>query len=82
SSTPITVSSPNDEGNVLQYQGVRDGVQVDIFPARFGKIDTNFIEPMAHPQLINTPIGFSELTLDGEIWKVFRKDTPRRVIFV
>ena len=37
---------------------------------------------MAHPQLINTPIGFSELTLDGEIWKVFRKDTPRRVIFV
>ena len=82
SSTPITVSSPNDEGNVLQYQGVRDGVQVDIFPARFGKIDTNFIEPMAHPQLINTPIGFSELTLDGETWKVFRKDTPRRVIFV
>lgn len=82
SSTPITVSSPNDESNVLQYQGVRDGVQVDIFPARFGKIDTNFIEPMAHPQLINTPIGFSELTLDGEIWKVFRKDTPRRVIFV
>lgn len=82
SSTPITVSSPNDESNVLQYQGVRDGVQVDIFPARFGKIDTNFIQPMAHPQLINTPIGFSELTLDGEIWKVFRKDTPRRVIFV
>lgn len=82
SSTPITVSSPNDESNVLQYQGVKDGVQVDIFPARFGKIDTNFIEPMAHPQLINTPIGFSELTLDGEIWKVFRKDTPRRVIFV
>ncbi|MGD3414807.1 hypothetical protein QT425_22455, partial [Xanthomonas citri pv. citri] len=33
-------------------------------------------------QLVNTPIGFSELTLDGEIWKVFRKDTPRRVIFV
>ena len=57
-------------------------MQVDIFPARFGKIDTNFIEPMAHPQLVNTPIGFSELTLDGEIWKVFRKDTPRRVIFV
>ena len=82
SSTPITVSSPNDESNVLQYQGVKDGVQVDIFPARFGKIDTNFIEPMAHPQLINTPVGFSELTLDGEIWKVFRKDTPRRVIFV
>lgn len=82
SSTPTTVFSPNDEGNVLQYQGVKDGVQVDIFPARFGKIDTNFIEPMAHPQLINTPIGFSELTLDGEIWKVFRKDTPRRVIFV
>lgn len=82
SSTPITVSSPNDESSVLQYQGVKDGVQVDIFPARFGKIDTNFIEPMAHPQLINTPIGFSELTLDGEIWKVFRKDTPRRVIFV
>ena len=82
SSTPITVSSPNDESNVLQYQGVKDGVQVDIFPARFGKIDPNFIEPMAHPQLINTPIGFSELTLDGEIWKVFRKDTPRRVIFV
>ena len=82
SSTPTTVSSPNDESNVLQYQGVKDGVQVDIFPARFGKIDTNFIEPMAHPQLINTPIGFSELTLDGEIWKVFRKDTPRRVIFV
>ena len=82
SSTPTTVFSPNDESNVLQYQGVKDGVQVDIFPARFGKIDTNFIEPMAHPQLINTPIGFSELTLDGEIWKVFRKDTPRRVIFV
>lgn len=82
SSTPITVSSPNDESSVLQYQGVKDGVQVDIFPARFGKIDTNFIEPMAHPQLINTPVGFSELTLDGEIWKVFRKDTPRRVIFV
>ena len=82
SSTPTTVSSPNDESNVLQYQGVKDGVQVDIFPARFGKIDSNFIEPMAHPQLINTPIGFSELTLDGEIWKVFRKDTPRRVIFV
>ena len=82
SSTPITVSSPNDESSVLQYQGVKDGVQVDIFPARFGKIDTNFIEPMAHPQLVNTPIGFSELTLDGEIWKVFRKDTPRRVIFV
>ncbi|WNP26856.1 HAMP domain-containing sensor histidine kinase [Moraxella sp. DOX410] len=82
SSTPTTVFSPNDEGNVLQYQGVKDGVQVDIFPARFGKIDTNFITPMAHPQLINTPIGFSELTLDGEIWKVFRKDTPRRVIFV
>ena len=82
SSTPTTVSSPNDESNVLQYQGVKDGVQVDIFPARFGKIDTNFIEPMAHPQLVNTPIGFSELTLDGEIWKVFRKDTPRRVIFV
>lgn len=82
SSTPTTVSSPNDESNVLQYQGVKDGVQVDIFPARFGKIDTNFIEPMAHPQLINTPIGFSELNLDGEIWKVFRKDTPRRVIFV
>nr|WP_186008031.1 HAMP domain-containing sensor histidine kinase [Moraxella osloensis] len=82
SSTPTTVFSPNDEGSVLQYQGVKDGVQVDIFPARFGKIDTNFIEPMAHPQLINTPIGFSELTLDGEIWKVFRKDTPRRVIFV
>ena len=82
SSTPNTVFSPNDESNVLQYQGVKDGVQVDIFPARFGKIDTNFIEPMAHPQLINTPIGFSELTLDGEIWKVFRKDTPRRVIFV
>ena len=81
-STPITVSSPNDESNVLQYQGVKDGVQVDIFPARFGKIDTNFIEPRAHPQLVNTPIGFSELTLDGEIWKVFRKDTPRRVIFV
>lgn len=81
-SSTTTVSSPNDEGNVLQYQGVKDGVQVDIFPARFGKIDTNFIEPMAHPQLINTPIGFSELTLDGEIWKVFRKDTPRRVIFV
>ncbi|HCN14633.1 MAG TPA: hypothetical protein DIS69_01015, partial [Moraxellaceae bacterium] len=76
------VFSSNDESNVLQYQGVKDGVQVDIFPARFGKIDTNFIEPMAHPQLINTPIGFSELTLDGEIWKVFRKDTPRRVIFV
>ena len=57
-------------------------MQVDIFPARFGKIDPNFIEPKAHPQLINTPIGFSELTLDGEIWKVFRKDTPRRVIFV
>ena len=37
---------------------------------------------MAHPQLINTPVGFSELTLDGETWKVFRKDTPRRVIFV
>lgn len=82
SSTPTTVFSPNDESNVLQYQGVKDGVQVDIFPARFGKIDTNFIEPMAHPQLINTAIGFSELTLDGEIWKVFRKDTPRRVIFV
>ena len=82
SSTPTTVFSPNDESNVLQYQGVKDGVQVDIFPARFGKIDTNFIEPMAHPQLVNTPIGFSELTLDGEIWKVFRKDTPRRVIFV
>ncbi|PAL17801.1 hypothetical protein B8W92_02290 [Moraxella osloensis] len=82
SSTPNTVFSPNDESNVLQYQGVKDGVQVDIFPARFGKIDTNFITPMAHPQLINTPIGFSELTLDGEIWKVFRKDTPRRVIFV
>jgi two-component system OmpR family sensor kinase len=82
SSTPTTVFSPNDESSVLQYQGVKDGVQVDIFPARFGKIDTNFIEPMAHPQLINTPIGFSELTLDGEIWKVFRKDTPRRVIFV
>lgn len=82
SSTPNTVFSPNDEGSVLQYQGVKDGVQVDIFPARFGKIDTNFIEPMAHPQLINTPIGFSELTLDGETWKVFRKDTPRRVIFV
>lgn len=82
SSTPTTVFSPNDESNVLQYQGVKDGMQVDIFPARFGKIDTNFIEPMAHPQLINTPIGFSELTLDGEIWKVFRKDTPRRVIFV
>ena len=82
SSTPNTVFSPNDESNVLQYQGVKDGVQVDIFPARFGKIDTNFIEPMAHPQLVNTPIGFSELTLDGEIWKVFRKDTPRRVIFV
>lgn len=82
SSTPTTVFSPNDESNVLQYQGVKDGVQVDIFPARFGKIDTNFIEPMAHPQLINTPIGFSELTLDGEVWKVFRKDTPRRVIFV
>ncbi len=82
SSTPTMVFSSNDESNVLQYQGVKDGVQVDIFPARFGKIDTNFIEPMAHPQLINTPIGFSELTLDGEIWKVFRKDTPRRVIFV
>lgn len=82
SSTPTTVFSSNDESNVLQYQGVKDGVQVDIFPARFGKIDTNFIEPMAHPQLINTPVGFSELTLDGEIWKVFRKDTPRRVIFV
>lgn len=82
SSTPTTVFSPNEESNVLQYQGVKDGVQVDIFPARFGKIDTNFIEPMTHPQLINTPIGFSELTLDGEIWKVFRKDTPRRVIFV
>jgi len=82
SSTPTTVFSSNDESNVLQYQGVKDGVQVDIFPARFGKIDTNFITPMAHPQLINTPIGFSELTLDGEIWKVFRKDTPRRVIFV
>ena len=82
SSTPTTVFSPNDESNVLQYQGVKDGVQVDIFPARFGKIDTNFIEPMAHPKLINTPIGFSELNLDGEIWKVFRKDTPRRVIFV
>lgn len=82
SSTPTTVFSPNDESSVLQYQGVKDGVQVDIFPARFGKIDTNFIEPMAHPQLINTPIGFSELTLDGEVWKVFRKDTPRRVIFV
>ncbi len=82
SSTPTTVFSPNDESNVLQYQGVKDGVQVDIFPARFGKIDTNFIEPMAHPQLINTPVGFSELTLDGETWKVFRKDTPRRVIFV
>ncbi len=82
SSTPTTVFSPNEESNVLQYQGVKDGVQVDIFPARFGKIDTNFITPMAHPQLINTPIGFSELTLDGEIWKVFRKDTPRRVIFV
>lgn len=82
SSTPTTVFSANDESNVLQYQGVKDGVQVDIFPARFGKIDTNFIEPMAHPQLVNTPIGFSELTLDGEIWKVFRKDTPRRVIFV
>lgn len=82
SNTPTTVFSPNDESNVLQYQGVKDGVQVDIFPARFGKIDTNFIEPMAHPQLVNTPIGFSELTLDGEIWKVFRKDTPRRVIFV
>ena len=82
SSTPTTIFSPNDESNVLQYQGVKDGVQVDIFPARFGKIDTNFIEPMAHPQLVNTPIGFSELTLDGEIWKVFRKDTPRRVIFV
>ena len=82
SSTPTTVFSPNDESSVLQYQGVKDGVQVDIFPARFGKIDTNFIEPMAHPQLINTPVGFSELTLDGEIWKVFRKDTPRRVIFV
>lgn len=81
-SSTTTVFSPNDEGSVLQYQGVKDGVQVDIFPARFGKIDTNFIEPMAHPQLINTPIGFSELTLDGEIWKVFRKDTPRRVIFV
>ena len=81
-SSTTTVFSPNDESNVLQYQGVKDGVQVDIFPARFGKIDTNFIEPMAHPQLINTPIGFSELTLDGEIWKVFRKDTPRRVIFV
>lgn len=82
SSTPTTVFSPNDESSVLQYQGVKDGVQVDIFPARFGKIDTNFIEPMAHPQLVNTPIGFSELTLDGEIWKVFRKDTPRRVVFV
>lgn len=82
SSTPNTVFSPNDESNVLQYQGVKDGVQVDIFPAPFGKIDTNFIEPMAHPQLVNTPIGFSELTLDGEIWRVFRKDTPRRVIFV
>ena len=82
SSTPTTVFSSNDESNVLQYQGVKDGVQVDIFPARFGKIDTNFIEPMAHPQLVNTPIGCSELTLDGEIWKVFRKDTPRRVIFV
>lgn len=84
SNTPTTVFSPNpnDESNVLQYQGVKDGVQVDIFPARFGKIDTNFITPMAHPQLVNTPIGFSELTLDGEIWKVFRKDTPRRVIFV
>ena len=82
SSTPTTVFSPNDESSVLQYQGVKDGVQVDIFPARFGKIDTNFIEPKAHPQLVNTPIGFSELTLNGEIWKVFRKDTPRRVIFV
>lgn len=82
SSTPTTVFSPNDESSVLQYQGVKDGVQVDIFPARFGKIDTNFIEPMAHPQLVNTPVGFSELTLDGEVWKVFRKDTPRRVIFV
>ena len=37
-STPTTVFSPNDENNVLQYQGVKDGVQVDIFQPVLAKL--------------------------------------------
>lgn len=83
-SIPDNATSPtlNEDDNVLQYQSVKDGIQVDIIPARFGRIDTQAIPPLKNPHLLNAPVGFSKITIDNEIWKVFRKDTPRRIVIV
>lgn len=100
--TPNTTGSPtlNDDDNVLQYQSVKDGIQVDIIPTRLhppaNPLDRRFDTPSnnaqpsdmpfsptaTHIALLNAPVGFSQITLEDKVWKVFRKNTPRRIVFV
>lgn len=71
----------NDNG-MLQYQGIKDGIQVDIMPARVRRVGSQIAIPADYSQLLTLPIGFSQISLSGKVWKVFRKDTQRRIIFV
>ena len=72
----------NDDNSMLQYQGIKDGIQVNIIPTRARKNGNKIVLPSEYQQLLTLPTGFSQMTLSGNVWKVFRKDTPRRIIFV
>lgn len=72
----------NDDNGMLQYQGIKDGIQVNIIPTRARKNGNKIVLPSEYQQLLTLPTGFSQMTLSGNVWKVFRKDTPRRIIFV
>lgn len=72
----------NDDNGMLQYQGIKDGIQVNIIPTRARKNGNKIVLPSEYQQLLTLPTGFSQVTLSGNVWKVFRKDTPRRIIFV
>lgn len=89
-SPPIQPSNPlqdnaldgNDDSSVLQYQGIKDGIQVDIIPVKLKNFDSDRPQPAVYNQLLTLPTGFSEVKLADKTWKVFRKDTPRRIIIV
>ena len=72
----------NDDNGMLQYQGIKDGIQVNIIPTRARKNGNKIVLPSEYQQLLTLPTGFSQVTLSGNVWKVFRKNTPRRIIFV
>ncbi len=87
---PIQPSNPlqdnaldgNDDSSVLQYQGIKDGIQVDIIPVKLKNFDSDRPQPAVYNQLLTLPTGFSEVKLADKTWKAFRKDTPRRIIIV